>query len=180
MNVNVDTNAVSTHKLPASRNTGSYACLAQVTGSSLGKTPEEGDIREPEPGGNKWTWQSSKPRILIVDDHDLVREGLAALLETCWNVCGQAGNGIEAIEKVRELRPDMVLLDLSMPIMSGTQAAKSILKIAPGTKIVFLSMHDSPTVAELVRTIGAAGFISKHTKAKEFRESLVALLNHIQ
>jgi len=180
MHVNFDTNAVSTLKPPASRNAGGHACLGEVTGSSLEKTQEEEGIREPKPDGNKRPWHSSKPRILIVDDHDLVREGLAALLEAYWNVCGQAGNGIEAIEKVRELRPDMVLLDLSMPIMSGTQAAKSILKIAPGTKIVFLSMHDSPTVAELVRTIGAAGFISKHTKAKEFRESLVALLNHIQ
>jgi CheY-like chemotaxis protein len=123
-------------------------------------------------------FDTSKPRILIVDDHDLVRAGLVALLEASWDVCGEAGNGIEAIEKVRELKPDMVLLDLSMPLMSGTQAAKSIRAISPRTKIVFLSMHDSPTVAELVKTMGADGFISKHSQAGKFRKELAALLDH--
>lgn len=123
-------------------------------------------------------FESSKPRILIVDDHDLVRAGLVALLEASWEVCGEAGNGIEAIEKVRELKPDMVLLDLSMPLMSGTQAAKSIRAISPRTRIVFLSMHDSPTVAELVKTVGADGFISKHSQAGNFRKELAALLDH--
>ena len=104
----------------------------------------------------------------------------AALLGTHWDVCGEAGNGIEAIERVRELKPDMVLLDLSMPVLSGTQAAKSIRAISPRTKIVFLSMHDSPTVAELVKTIGAAGFISKHATARDFRQALAALLDQVQ
>ena len=121
--------------------------------------------------------ESRKPRILIVDDHDLVRAGLAALLNMHWEVCGEAGNGIEAIEKVRELNPDLVLLDLSMPVMSGTQAAKAIRAISPNVKIIFLSMHDSPTVAELAKTVGADGFVSKHAPAKDFRAAVAAALD---
>lgn len=146
----------------------------------VGSVPDSCTTSRPALDQDEGLATPAKPRIVIVDDHDLVREGLAALLETHWDVCGEAGNGIEAIEKVRELKPDMVLLDLSMPIMSGTQAAKSIRAISPRTKIVFLSMHDSPTVAALVRTIGAAGFISKHATAKDFREALAALLGHVQ
>ena len=146
----------------------------------VGSEPGRSRVSRPDREGDESHATSAKPRIVIVDDHDLVREGLAALLATHWDVCGEAGNGIEAIEKVRELKPDMVLLDLSMPIMSGTQAARSIRVISPRTKIVFLSMHDSPTVAELVKTIGAAGFISKHATAKDFREALAALLDQFQ
>lgn len=113
-------------------------------------------------------------RVLVVDDHELVRGGIAAILRDGWEVCGEAGNGIEAIEKARDLLPDIVLLDVSMPIMSGTRAAKAIRAVAPETKIVFLSMHDSPTVGEMVKMAGADGFISKHCHAKEFRESLSA------
>jgi two-component system, NarL family, nitrate/nitrite response regulator NarL len=116
-----------------------------------------------------------KPRILVVDDHELVREGIASLLEERWEVCGVAGNGMEAIEKVRELKPDLVLLDLSMPIMSGTRAAKAIRTLEPATKIVFMSMHDSPTVAELVRIAGADGFVSKHCHAENFLQAIAAL-----
>lgn len=139
-----------------------------------------GEAPQPDLDGDEDKATPAKPRIVIADDHELVREGLAALLGTRWDVCGEAGNGIEAIEKVRELKPDMVLLDLSMPILSGTQAARSIRAVSPRTKIVFLSMHDSPTVAELVRTVGAAGFISKHATAENFREALAALLDHVR
>lgn len=121
--------------------------------------------------------RSSKLRILVVDDHELVRDGISGLLRDRWDVCGEAENGVEAIEKVRELSPDLVLLDLVMPVMSGTEAAKIIRAVAPATKIVFLSMHESPTVAELVRTVGADGFLSKHCHASEFMESLAALLH---
>jgi two-component system, NarL family, nitrate/nitrite response regulator NarL len=116
-------------------------------------------------------------RILVVDDHELVRDGIAGMLRDRWDICGEAGNGAEAIEKVQHLKPDLVLLDLSMPVMSGIVAAKAIRATAPETKIVFLSMHDSPTVAELVRIAGADGFISKHCHADEFRKTIAALLS---
>lgn len=148
--------------------------------AAFGSEPEgaKGSHAKAEDGSQ--VARTGKPRILIVDDHDLVRDGLAALLNARWDVCGEAGNGIEAIEKVRQLKPDLVLLDLSMPLMSGTQAARRIRYLSPGTKIVFLSMHDSPTVAELAKTVGADGFISKHSNAEEFRAALAALVDHIQ
>lgn len=64
-------------------------------------------------------FQQTKPRVLVVDDHELVRAGISSLLKNRWDVCGEAGNGVEAIEKVHDLKPDLVLLDLSMPVMSG-------------------------------------------------------------
>ena len=114
----------------------------------------------------------AKPRVLVVDDHELVRDGIAGLLGDRWDVCGEAGNGVEAIEKVRELKPDLVLLDLSMPVMSGTEAAKPIRAAMPHIKIVFISIHDSPTVVELVTIAGADGSVSKHCHASEFREAI--------
>jgi DNA-binding NarL/FixJ family response regulator len=110
------------------------------------------------------------PRILVVDDHGMVRAGLISLLQTRWDVCGEASNGIEAIEKVGELKPDVILLDLSMPLMSGTRAAQFIRSVAPHIKIVFLSMYDGPTSRDLVRITGADAFVSKKSDAAELLE----------
>lgn len=120
---------------------------------------------------------SSKLRVLVVDDHELVRDGIVSILKDRWDICGEDGNGVEAIQKTRDLRPDLVLLDLSMPVMSGTEAAKSIRAVAPATKIIFISIHDSPTIADLVRIAGADGFVSKHSRADEFRTTLASLLH---
>jgi two-component system nitrate/nitrite response regulator NarL len=119
---------------------------------------------------------SKKFRILVVDDHELVRGGIVRLIKDRWDVCGEAGNGVEAVEKVRDLKPDLVLLDLGMPLMSGTRAAKMIRAIAPEIKIVFLSMHDSKAVVELVRIACADGFVSKHCNATQLREAIAAFL----
>jgi PleD family two-component response regulator len=77
--------------------------------------------------------KSSRYRILLVDDHELVRKGLRSLLDEDWEICGEAANGAEAVGKVRELKPDLVLLDLGMPVMGGTEAARAIRSIAPET-----------------------------------------------
>ncbi len=117
-----------------------------------------------------------KPRILIVDDHPMVREGLAVLLRGPWDICGEAGNGREAIARVVELKPDLVLLDLRMPIMGGTEAAKEIRRPSPSTKIIFLSMHDSETVFKLARFAGADACVSKHAPAADLRTAITAVL----
>ena len=115
-------------------------------------------------------------RILLVDDHAVVRAGLARLLKDFWDVCGEAENGREAIDKVLELKPDLVLLDLGMPVMGGTEAARQIRQLSPGTKIVFLSMHDFDTVAQVARLAGADGCLSKHCGAAELKKTVEDVL----
>jgi len=105
-------------------------------------------------------------RLLIADDNEVLRMGLRALIGNRhgWQVCGEAANGEEAVAKVRELAPDVVILDLTMPVMNGFEAAAEIRRIAPSTKIVFFSVHDVPAVA---REIGADAFVSKSSAAQE-------------
>jgi DNA-binding NarL/FixJ family response regulator len=88
-------------------------------------------------------------QVLLVDDHQLVLEGLRALFRHYpqWTICGEARDGREAVELVAKLKPDLVVLDLSMPTMNGIQAAAKIREISPQTKIIMLSMH-GPSYAE--------------------------------
>jgi DNA-binding NarL/FixJ family response regulator len=115
-------------------------------------------------------------RILVVDDHEVVRFGIVSLLKDSWEVCGQAANGLEAIEKVRELHPDLVLMDLRMPVMGGTEATRQIRNMSPGTKIVLLSMYESETVVELARLMGADACLSKRCAATELRRAIAIVL----
>src|SRR5258706_1557126 len=92
-------------------------------------------------------------RILIADDNDVVRHGVVRLLsETGWNVCGEARDGAEALQKARELLPDLILLDVSMPGMNGLEAARLLRQELPEVKILVISQHDPihllPSVVE--------------------------------
>lgn len=120
--------------------------------------------------------EHSLHRILVVDDHEVVRFGIMSLLKDSWEVCGQAANGLEAIEKVRELQPDLVLMDLRMPVMGGTEATRQIRNISPETKIVLLSMYESETVVELARLMGADACLSKRCAATELRRAIAVVL----
>jgi DNA-binding NarL/FixJ family response regulator len=102
-------------------------------------------------------------RIVIADDHALIRQGLRVLFETQngWIVSGEATNGREAVELAVDLHPDLVVLDISMPEMSGLQAASKIRELLPGMKIVILSMHDSPQAQEEALRSGADAFLTK-------------------
>jgi DNA-binding NarL/FixJ family response regulator len=100
-------------------------------------------------------------KILIVDDHPLTRKAIRSLLDDkSFQVCGEAKDGKQAIEKVAELKPDLVLLDISMPIMNGIQAAYEIRRFRPLTKIVFLTNHDFPAVVYATRNLADA-FVPK-------------------
>ena len=102
-------------------------------------------------------------RILIADDHDLVRQGLRALLAArpAWEVCGEAADGVEAIEKAAELQPDIVLLDVSMPRLTGLEAAPLIRRESPTSEIVIVSQHDAAEMLPSALEAGARGFVSK-------------------
>src|SRR5579859_4235523 len=96
--------------------------------------------------------------VLLVDDHDIVRYGVRQLLskDPRWTICGEAADGEHAIKQVKELAPDVVILDLTMPVMNGFTAAEEIKRIAPNTKIIMFSIHYAPATA---RTAGADAFV---------------------
>ena len=101
-------------------------------------------------------------RILIVDDHEIVRSGLRRLVErqSGWEVCGEAVNGKEAIDKALALNPDLVLMDISMPVMNGIEATRQMRRLSPMTKIVIVSLHDNKSIAAEAKEAGAGRFTS--------------------
>ena len=107
--------------------------------------------------------------ILIADDHEVVRRGIRTLLEVRpeWKICGEAATGREAAEKTKKLRPDLVLLDLSMPEIDGLEAIQKILAARPGTKILVLTMNDSGEMASRVLAAGASGLVLKSDAARD-------------
>jgi DNA-binding NarL/FixJ family response regulator len=99
--------------------------------------------------------QGAPLRVLIVDDHEAVRKGLrSAMLGAGWQVCGEACNGKEAVERAADLEPDLVILDVSMPIMGGLEAAPQILKLVPKAKVVVFTMHESQQIRVEVARVG--------------------------
>jgi DNA-binding NarL/FixJ family response regulator len=113
------------------------------------------------------TDKSVAPRLLLVDDVPEIRKGLRSLIqkETDWDVCGEAENGKVALGLVAQLRPDVILLDLSMPVMNGFEAARKIRDIAPQAQILLFTLHSSPQLAEEARKIGVKGVLSKSENA---------------
>jgi DNA-binding NarL/FixJ family response regulator len=102
-------------------------------------------------------------RILLADDCDVVRRGIKYLLRqhADWEVCGEAVDGQEAVEKARQLSPDLVLLDYSMPVLNGIEAARQIRKTQPNTRFVLYSMYMDSQLASLARTAGITSVLSK-------------------
>ena len=117
-------------------------------------------------------------RILIADDHDVVRKGICAILASCKDleVCGEAADGCEAVDKARKLQPDAVILDISMPRLDGFAAAREIKKILPEVPIVFLSMHDGPSVIEQAKSAGGQAYVKKMQAGSDLLKALDAVL----
>jgi DNA-binding NarL/FixJ family response regulator len=116
--------------------------------------------------------------VLIVDDSELIRRSLRSLVEqnTDWRVCGEAENGKVAVEQVKKLHPDIVTLDLQMPVMDGLEAARQITLFAPGTAMVMFTMHTS---AQLLRDAQAAGIKDVIPKSDGLAEDLLASLRKV-
>ncbi len=108
-------------------------------------------------------------RILIADDHCVIRQGVRTLLarRSKWKICGEAATGREAIEKTRKLRPDLVLLDITMPGLDGLQAIPQLRKAAPNVQILVLTMHDSGEMAMKVLAAGASGLVLKSDAGRD-------------
>ena len=118
-------------------------------------------------------------RILVADDHEIVLEGIRTLLNKArrgWEVCGEARNGKDAVEMVKNLRPDVVVLDVTMPLMSGLEAASEIAKLQSGGKVLIFTMHESERLEVEVRNAGAQGYVLKSQAARDLVRAIDALL----
>lgn len=118
-------------------------------------------------------------RILIVDDHDVVRQGIRTTMLRSrpeWEVCGEAANGKEAIEAVTALKPDVIILDITMPVMSGLEAAPRIAKLDPNCRVLIFTMHESQRLADDVRAAGAHGYVQKSQAGRDLILAIDCLL----
>jgi DNA-binding NarL/FixJ family response regulator len=119
-------------------------------------------------------------RILIADDHYVVRHGLRSLLESRsgWEICGEACSGREAVELSMQLKPEVVIMDISMPGMTGLEATRHILKATPKTQVVILTMHESEELLREVLDAGARGYVLKTDKGRELISAIEAVRNN--
>jgi DNA-binding NarL/FixJ family response regulator len=119
-------------------------------------------------------------RMLIADDHEIVRQGLRSLVESHagWQVCGEAVDGWDAVHKARELKPDVIALDIGMPNLNGLEAAREILRENPKTKILFLTIYDTEQAVKSAVQIGAKGLILKSDAARELLVAIEAILRN--
>jgi len=116
----------------------------------------------------------AKIRILLTDDHTLFRQGIRTLLsaESDLEIVGEAANGAEAVEKVTEFRPDVVLMDIGMPGLSSFEATRQIKKLRPDTKILFLTMYDDEDYLVQCMEVGASGYVLKDSPAQQLLAAL--------
>jgi DNA-binding NarL/FixJ family response regulator len=118
-----------------------------------------------------------KLRILIADDHEVVRRGLCALLQAHegWEVCGEAADGREAVEKAKQLKPDIVILDIGMPNLNGLAATRQLADFDPNCKIIVLTITDSDHVIREALNAGARGFVLKSDAVRDLVAAIEAL-----
>ena len=104
-----------------------------------------------------------KHTVLIVDDNTMIRSSLRSWIEgnADFQVCGEAENGMVAVQKVEEMHPDVVILDLQMPVMDGLEAARQISNIAPDTAMVMFTMHPSRELLKVAQAVGVRDVVSK-------------------
>jgi len=119
-------------------------------------------------------------RILIADDHEVVRHGVRALLQSHegWEICGEAVDGRDAVEKASRLKPEVVILDIGMPNLNGLDAAREILRDDPRTLILILTIDESEQVMREVLNAGARGFLLKSDAARDLVAAVEALQRH--
>ncbi len=119
-------------------------------------------------------------RILIADDHDLIRKGIRMLIEERpgWNVCAEARSGREAVDMATQLRPDIVVIDISMPDLNGLEATRLIRKACPKCEVLVITHHDSDEMAAEVLDAGARGYVLKSDSDQDLVRAVEALSRH--
>ncbi|WP_171234467.1 response regulator transcription factor [Ruegeria sp. HKCCA6837] len=121
---------------------------------------------------------SDRTRVLIVDDHPMVAEGIQSILESYEDiqVVGTLGSGQAAVDQAVDLAPDVILMDLNMPGLGGLSATEIILERLPETRILILSMHDSPEYITTALSHGAKGYVLKDVPTEEIRQAIDAVM----
>jgi len=117
-------------------------------------------------------------RILVADDQESVRKRVCATLTSRagFEVCGEAANGKEAVEKAKALQPDLIILDITMPLMNGLEAARVIRSFSPSTPVLILSMHNSKQLIEEAHRIGVDGYVTKEDAVQKLLQAAEAVL----
>ncbi|MDH4155613.1 MAG: response regulator transcription factor [Nitrospira sp.] len=118
----------------------------------------------------------TRPRILMADDHLLVLASLRKLVEEDGDVVGTIGDGRALLEEAQRLQPDIILLDISMPLLNGLDAARKLRTLVPESKLIFVTMHATPTYVAEAFKVGASGYLIKQSAAAELKQAIQAVL----
>jgi len=113
-----------------------------------------------------------RPRVLLADDHRLLREAFTRLLEPDCGVVGAVADGRSLVDAAKELRPDVVVLDIAMPLLNGLDAARQLKRQAPAVKVIFLTVSEDPDLAAEAFRVGAAGYLLKNSAASELSQAI--------
>ncbi len=118
----------------------------------------------------------TRPRILMADDHSIVLAGLRKLVESEGDVVGTVEDGRALLDAAQQLRPDIILLDISMPLLNGLDAARQLSKLVPESRLIFLTMHATPAYATEAFKAGASGYLIKRSAASELKQAIQAVM----
>ena len=118
-------------------------------------------------------------KIMLVDDHEVVRQDLRTILSVRpeWQICGEAENGKEAVEMAVKLDPDVIVLDVTMPVMSGLEATQELRKLNLERRVLIFTMHDSNSLVRTLQKAGAGGYVVKSRAARDLIHAIEALLD---
>lgn len=119
-------------------------------------------------------------RLLVVDDHEVVRRGVRSLLsgQAEWDVCGEAVDGQDAIEKARELQPDVIVMDVSMPRLNGLEATRQLRNVLPQCEVLILSQHENSEMARQALKAGARGYVVKSSISRDLISAVAKAYRH--
>jgi DNA-binding NarL/FixJ family response regulator len=119
----------------------------------------------------------NKPRLIIADDHTLLAEAFEKLLAPACEIVGKVADGRALLTAVRELRPDVVVLDIAMPLLNGLDAGRQVKNIEPSTKLVFVTMNEDPSVAAEAFRAGASAYLLKRSAGSELLTAIKEVMN---